>query len=172
MYNVVTEIKKSGMSGFVGNYADAISISQRLGRYLYSQLFPQPVIRDQLKNKTFTMDLLVSSFTYEFIQECSNVNDLEHFLVDFLNLSSAKKRELSPTLRLLYEDLTEYYMPRVTTEFGDEDPSELRDRIIVDLLAELQDEYHIVFKKDAYYGKDFSSVIKERLDLFFGLLNF
>ncbi|WHX40374.1 hypothetical protein QNH36_22480 [Mesobacillus sp. AQ2] len=165
MYNVVTEIKKSGMSGFVGNYADAISISQRLGRYLYSQLFPQPVIRDQLKNKTFTMDLLVSSFTYEFIQECSNVNDLEHFLVDFLNLSSAKKRELSPTLRLLYEDLTEYYMPRVTTEFGDEDPSELRDRIIVDLLAELQDEYHIVFKKDAYYGKDFSSVIKERLDL-------
>lgn len=165
MYNVVTEIHKSVTKGFIGTYADAITTSQRLGRYLYSSVFPRRVIRDILTNKTFTRDNLVHGFYHHFIKESNDQKEVVRFLADFLNTKTEKVKLLSPSLRGIYYELMDYYMPRGANESSEADKQEIRFDLMNAMLDCLQEEFNVKFKKRAFHEEVFSHEIIDRLDL-------
>lgn len=165
MYNVVTEINKSATKGFVGNYADAVGTSQRIGRYLYSKIFPKRVIRDVLKNKTFTLDNLVNVFVNNFIQESKNRSEVIKTMTQYINNPAAQLQDTAKTFRLLYMELMDYYLPRGNIELSEGEKEEARQELMISILGKLKNKFGIAFKERAFENNKYSLEIIDRLDL-------
>lgn len=168
MYSLLPEIQKSKVKGFLEAYTNGITTSQKLGYYLYSSIFSERIVSEDLKNKSFTKEKLFFEFVKSFIKEkfeqMDNFNNLKETLIETINTVNFSPSQTR--IKSMLVNLRQYYTGQMFTEpISNKEKQEIRNKMIVEMLEELKHLYKFSYTKRAFSDGQYSKEVIIRLDL-------